>query len=114
MFRSALEWLLLDQGFNQKELGPKLRALDAAIVAGTTPKWIGNLEPEFLDVIRKLGNTATHTNAGDLTKQDQIDAELYRSVETTFMELMEVIYEKPHQRQERLADLKRPLQPPKE
>jgi hypothetical protein len=107
MFRSAIEWLLEDQGFAAPMLGPKLTALFKAINSGTAPKWASELNPEFLTVIKNLGNTAAHTNAGDLAKQDQLDATLYRNVETTFIELLEVIYERPKQRQQRLADLKK-------
>jgi hypothetical protein len=57
MFRSALEWLLLDQGFTEPMLGPKRKALNRALEAGTAPQWASDLDPEFLDVIRQLGNT---------------------------------------------------------
>ena len=109
MFRSALEWLLEDPGFPEPMLGQKLVALFKAISSGTAPGWASELDPEVFRVIKDLGNTATHTNAGDLAKQGRLDASLYRNVETTFTELLDVIYEKPKRRQQRLADLKKSL-----
>ncbi len=109
MFRSAAEWLLEDQGFKSRMLGPKLAALDAALVAGTAPKWASEVDPEYLKTIKNLGNLATHTNSGDLSKQDALDAQLYRQLEVTFLELLDLIYEQPIRRAIRLAELKKPL-----
>ena len=106
MFRSALEWLLYEQGYTEPMLGPKLASLLRAIDAGTAPRWAAELEPDFLSVIKNLGNTATHTNAGDLTKQDALDSALYRRLELTFLEILDVVYEKPVRRAQRLAELK--------
>jgi|ERR1019366_6112427 hypothetical protein len=107
MFRSALEWLLEDQGFAQRMLGPKLAALDKATAQGTAPSWVNEIGPDYLQVIKDLGNTATHTNGGDLARQDALDAQLYREVELTFLELLEVIYERPARRAQRLVELKK-------
>ena len=107
MFRSALEWLLEDQGFTERMIGPKLVALDKAIALGTAPFWANEIGPEYLKVIKDLGNTATHTNGGELAKQDALDAGLYREVEMTFLELLEVIYERPAKRAQRLVELKK-------
>lgn len=105
MFRSALEWLLEDQGFTERMLAPKLAALERAMNQGTAPKWTAEIEQEYLQVIKDLGNIAAHTNAGDLSKQEALDAELYRKIELTFLELLEVIYERPARRKQRLAEL---------
>jgi hypothetical protein len=107
MFRSALEWLLEDQGFTERMIGPKLIALDKAIAQGSAPSWVNEIGPEYLKVIKDLGNIAVHTNAGDLAKQDALDAQLYREVELTFLELLEVVYERPATRAQRLAELKK-------
>jgi Domain of unknown function (DUF4145) len=106
MFRSALEWLLADQGFTDRMVGPKLAALERAIEEGTAPKWTNEIEPEYLQVIKDLGNIAAHTNAGDLSRQEMLDAQLYRKVELTFLELLEVIYEREARRKQRLAELR--------
>ena len=111
MFRSAAEWLLEDQGFKAKMLGPKLAELEAAMKAGTAPKWAGDVDPAYLNIIKDLGNLATHTNSGDLTKQEGLDAELYAHLELTFLELLDLIYEQPVRRASRLAELKKPLVP---
>ena len=107
MFRSALEWLLEDQGYTERMIGPKLAALDKAIAQGSAPSWVNEIDPEYLKVIKDLGNTATHTNGGDLAKQDALDAQLYREVELTFLELLEVVYERPAKRAQRLLELKK-------
>jgi hypothetical protein len=106
MFRSALEWLLEDQGFAERMLGPKLAALDKAIAQGTAPTWVIEIGPEYLRVVKDLGNTAAHTNGGDLARQESLDAQLYREVELTFLELLEFVYERPVRRRQRLAELK--------
>ncbi len=106
MLRSALEWLLEDQGFTEKMLGPKLVALDKALRQGTAPPWAREIEPEYLQVIKDLGNVAIHTNSGDLAHQEAFDRKLYRQVELTFLELLEAIYERPARRAQRLAELK--------
>ena len=49
------------------------------------PTWANEIGPEHLQVIKDLGNIATHTNGGDLAKQDALDARLYRKVEVTFL-----------------------------
>lgn len=108
MFRSA-EWILEDQGFTSRMLGPRIADLDAALTAGTAPKWAGEIDPEYLKTIKNLGNLATHTNSGDLSKQDALDAQLYRQLEVTFIELLDLIYEQPKRRAQRLAELKKPL-----
>jgi hypothetical protein len=87
-------------------LGPKLDALERAITEGTAPAWVDEIGPEYLKVIKDLGNIATHTNGGDLAKQEELDARLYREVELTFLELLELIYERPARRKQRLAEFK--------
>ena len=106
MFRSALEWVLEEQGFKDRMLGPKLAALDQAIAKGSAPPWASEIDPEYLKVIKDLGNFATHTNAGDLTKQETLDSQLYRKVELTFLELLDVIYDRPVRKAQLLAELK--------
>jgi len=80
-------------------------ALEKAIKDGTAPRWTSEIEPEYLKVIKKLGNIAAHTNAGDLSRQETLDAQLYRKVELTFLELLEVIYEREPRRRQRLVEL---------
>lgn len=109
MFRSAAEWLLEDQGYKQRMLGPKLSALEADIQNGTARKWATQIDPEFLGVLKTLGNTATHTNNGDLAKQEALDVGLYRAVEETFVEVLDLIYEGPAKTAERLAAMKKAL-----
>ena len=109
MFRSALEWLLEQQGFGAKMLGPKLAELDKAVLGGTAQKWVSEVDPQYLKTIKDLGNVAAHANAGDLTKQDAIDSKLYRRLELTFLELLEIIYERPERQAQRLLEMQKAL-----
>jgi hypothetical protein len=90
-------------------LGPKLAELEKMIVDGKAPTWVSEIDPEYLKTIKDLGNVATHTNAGYLTKQDALDSQLYRRLELTFLELLEIIYERPVRRAERLLEIKKVL-----
>ena len=106
MFRGALEHLLYDQGFKKGMCGQKLGDLEAAVKAGTAPKWANELDAEFLTVMKKLGDGAMHPNDGDVKKQAVLDGALIASLTHTFQMLLFLIYELPHQKQQRLDGLK--------
>lgn len=108
MYRAALEQLLYEQGFDTGMLNAKITALEAAINnnSSTTPAWARRLEPDFLKVIKDLGNGAIHPNGGDISKQDALDADLLRHVHATMHELLDLVYEEPRRRAERLAALR--------
>jgi hypothetical protein len=69
MFRGALEHLLFEQGFTKGTCGTKLIDLEKAVAAGTAPKWANELDGEFLQVMKKLGDGPIHPGDGDVGKQ---------------------------------------------
>jgi hypothetical protein len=105
MYRAALEQFLFAQGFTKGMLAEKLGALKAAITDGNAPRWATDLDDAFLKVLKDLGNGAIHPNGGDITKQDALDASLVRLVRETFVELLELAYELPARKAERLTNL---------
>jgi hypothetical protein len=110
MFRSAAEWLLYEQGYDAGMLGTKVQKLEVDIKSGTAPDW-ANKAVDVLDTLRELGNTATHTNAGDLTKQSHFDSAFYSRVQAAFVYLLEIVYEAPSRHEQMLAALRQPLRP---
>lgn len=105
MFRAALEFLLMDQGYKERMLGPKLQALEKGIADGTAPKWTLDLDTAFLKVIKDLGNASIHAEDPDVSKQSQLDTDLYMRVAQTFQELVDLIYEDPLRKAKRLSAL---------
>jgi hypothetical protein len=106
MFRAALEFLLLHQRYTDWMLGPKIQAFERDIVAGSAPKWAQDLDTEFLKVIKDLGNAAIHAEDADVSKQNALDSELYVRVAQTFQELLDLIYEAPERKSNRLSGLR--------
>jgi hypothetical protein len=105
MFRSALEHLLYEQGYQTGMLGPKIAKLEADIAKGGGPAWARDLDTEFIKVLKDLGNAAIHTNSGDIKKQAHIDSELVSLVQATFFALIQVVYEIPKQKTMHLTAL---------
>jgi len=105
MYRAALEHLLFEQEYRDRMLGPKLRKLEEGIEAGTAPKWARDLETEFLTVLKDLGDASIHPNAGDVSRQAELDTDLLARVKETFLHLLFIVYEAEHERKERLGTL---------
>lgn len=106
MFRSALEHLLFEQGYQNGMCGSKLGDLQKDIEAGKAPKWTRDLSLDDLSVLNKLGNAAVHTNGGDIQKQAAFDQGLLIAVSVTFSALLDAVYERPkaeEKRRNRLA-----------
>lgn len=103
MYRSALEHLLEEQGYEARMLGPKIAALTND---GAPPAWRDALDPDYLRVIKDLGNASAHTNGGDISKQLVFEANLVREVQALFSELLDTIYEQPERKKARLGKLK--------
>ncbi len=107
MYRAALEHLLFAEGYKERMLGPKIRQLEEAVEAGTAPTWARDLDPEYWNVIGRLGNAVIHPNEGDIgPKRRAVDGALVLEVDELFGEILEAAYELPHQRAERLRRLK--------
>jgi len=64
------------------------------------------LDTEFLTVIKDLGNSSIHPEDDDISKQSAIDTLLYVRVAQTFQELLDLVYEVPVRKVERLSDLR--------
>jgi hypothetical protein len=106
MFRGALEHLLFEQGFKDGMCGKKLKDLEAAVKAGTAPKWAQELDGEFLQVMKQLGEGAIHPGDGNVDNQKVLDGELIAKLTHTFHMLLFMIYELPHEKQKRLDHLR--------
>jgi hypothetical protein len=109
MYRSALEHLLYEQGFEMRMLGPKIGALEQGIQDGSAPRWARDLNPAYLTAIKKLGDAAIHPGEGDVGRQASLDSSLLRQLRITFSELLQVVYEREHEEAERLAALRQAL-----
>jgi hypothetical protein len=109
MYRAALELLLFEQGYTERMLGPKLRALESNIAEGTAKPWARDLKAEYLTVVKKLGDAAIHPGDGNVERQSALDNGLLRQLEITFSELLAVVYEREHEEAERLEALKQAL-----
>jgi len=105
MYRAALEHLLFEQGYTQGTCGKKLQQLEAAVEKKQAPKWALDINPQFLQALKKLGDGAIHPNDGDVTKQAALDKEALAAIQATFAMLLDVVYERPHEEQERLRVL---------
>ena len=84
--------VLFEQGFKKGILDKKIR--DAFQGASAAP-WATQIEPEFLNVIKNLGNGAIHPNDGDIVKQKVLDDDLLQNLQLVFKRLLWTIYEKP-------------------
>lgn len=93
MYRGALEQFLFQQGYKDGPLARKIADLDAAIAAGTAPKWTQRVDSEFLDLIRELGNGSIHPNDGDVKSQERLDGELVNGLSALFQTLLVAAYE---------------------
>jgi hypothetical protein len=103
MYRSALEQLLYEQGYEEGMLKKKI---DDLIADTNAPRWRDQLDPAFLEAMKDLGNAAIHPNDGDISKQAAFHADLLQEVRALFEELLEEVYEVEERRANRLKALK--------
>jgi hypothetical protein len=106
MLRVALEHLLHDKGL-EGMLGKQLATLEEMGKNGGTPKWAEGLDMDEMIYLKKLGNQALHTNNGDMSKQDGMDANLFRICSAIIRELLDAVYERPAALAHRKAQLAR-------
>lgn len=111
MYRSALEHLLFHQDYKDGMLGAKVEKLRKDLVAGTAPAWARDLETDFLNVLKDLGNAAIHPNDGDTSRQRALDSELLARVKQVFVYLVDLVYEAPLRKKLALEELKKPTIP---
>jgi len=105
MYRGALEHLLFEQGFRKGMLAIKIAELQKKIDAGDAPEWATYLNTRFLVVLKDLGNGAIHPNDGNVAKQATFDRECFNDISVAFLELLNLVYEREHETNERLGRL---------
>lgn len=107
MYRSALEWILHEQGFTKGLLGDKIQQLEKQMKENKAPAWAKEINPAYLSALKEIGNGAIHTNNGDITKQQHLDDDAIKLVDLVFAQILDKIYEKPHQEAQSLAALQK-------
>ena len=103
MYRATLDMVLFDQGFTKGTLHQKI---ENAFGGGTAALWATQINKEFLEVIKNLGNGSIHPNDGDIVKQKVLDNALLQNLQLVFKRLLWTIYEEPAQTSADLAQLK--------
>jgi hypothetical protein len=106
MYRGALDQLLFEQGYTDRMLGAKLAALEKHVATGKGPAWAKEVDHDFLQVLKDLGNGSIHSNDGDTKRQHALDSELIGQVQDTLQLLLFLVYEVPHEKKSRLDSLK--------
>ena len=108
MYRTALENLLYDKGYQKGMLKDKIKAFEKEKEDNTAPRWADVVDEDILDKIRDLGNWAVHPNKGDITKQQHLqDEELIECLDDVFKYLLDEIYEKEIKKSSLLETLKK-------
>jgi Domain of unknown function (DUF4145) len=96
MYRSALEQLLDDRGFEGRSL---VERIESAVAA--RPHWLRDLDDELMHALRSLGNRAVHADKADVPAEGVFDRALVRDIEHLFVDVLHEIYELPAQRDAR-------------
>ncbi|MHA6530196.1 DUF4145 domain-containing protein [Paenibacillus sp. BAC0078] len=110
MYRTAIEQILVGEGYTVRMLGPKIQNLIKDIENSTGPKWASDIDVDFLQYIKKLGDSAIHANDGDIDRQKNLDNELIISVKEAISFLLYAIYESAHKKKTLLEGLKSTLE----
>jgi hypothetical protein len=105
MYRSALEHLLHQQGYEKGMLDAKIKALEKDIADGKGPGWVRSAPPQLLGHVKNLGNGAAHTNGGEIAKQAAFDAAFVEFLRAVMGGLLDAVYEQPVREQEVLNKL---------
>ena len=106
MYRTALENLLYDKGYEKSTLKEKINELEKQKQENRAPRWADVVDEDILDKIRDLGNWAVHPNKGDITKQKHLqDEKLIECLDEIFKYLLDEIYEKEIKRKSLLKTL---------
>lgn len=100
MYRSALEFLLYESGFDENRLVDKIKSFE-----DKPPDWATSLSSQFMGIIRELGNDSVHPNRGNISEQEKFDFEMLEAVEETLNELIERAYILPQREKDRLSIL---------
>lgn len=100
MYRSALEFLLYESGFDENRLVDKIKSFE-----DKPPDWATSLSSQFMGIIRELGNDSVHPNRGNISEQEKFDFDMLEAVEITLNELIERAYILPQKERDRLSVL---------
>lgn len=104
MYRASLDQLLFHEGFKNGTLGIKIRDLQQT---NPPPHWYAALDPAYLQVINWIGSGAIHPNDGDVDRQQVIDRGVTEAVDALFTEILDLIYEQPQHRRDRLSKVRK-------
>jgi len=110
MYRSAIEHILVEQGYGRRMLGNKIQDLISDIKDSKGPPWAFEIDPNFLQYIKRLGDSAIHANDGEVEQQIHLDNELIKSVKQVISFLLFTIYESNHKKKYLLDSLKSTMQ----
>lgn len=105
MYRAALDAVLFDQGFKKGMVGEKIGVLEKQIQNKSAPHWAGNINLDFLRVIKDLANSSLHISKDDLTEEKKISAVDISLVEKAFAKLLYEVYERQAEENAELAAL---------
>lgn len=106
MYRAALDYLLFSEGYTKGMLGEKIENLNKDIQESKAPKWAMDIDTEYLELIKKIGNSSIHPNKGDIKKQEEISNRLLNVVDLVFSTLLDKIYEQPEKDKKNLEILR--------
>lgn len=111
MYRAALEQFLYAHGFTDGMLQRKITDAEKKAQDGTAPRWLIELDREYFEIIKELGNSSIHPNGGDISAQHKLDTELLNNIQVLFAELLYKAYEEPAKAEERKALLRSRITP---
>ncbi|MDQ2088138.1 DUF4145 domain-containing protein [Herbivorax sp. ANBcel31] len=103
MYRSSLEQILYEQDYKKGMLGKRIKKLEEDINNGSAPNWASQINIDFLERLKEIGNSAVHTE--DFRKQAIIDNNLIKNIIEIISYLLLVIYEIPYKKNEKLKTL---------
>lgn len=105
MYRTALDAILFNAGYEKGMVGAKIAAMEADIKEGRGPKWARDLAVPYIRVIKNLGNSSLHIANEDLSEERSIGDDLIQQIEITLHAILDDAYEKEAREKDRLVRL---------
>jgi hypothetical protein len=105
MYRRALEQLLTEQGYEDRQLGEKVKALRKDKAAGTGPDWVASVDDDLLDLFKQVADGAVHGGGGDVAALQEYERGLAEAVQKVMEGLLKLVYEEPARRASATASL---------
>jgi hypothetical protein len=109
MYRSALDCILLNQGYQGRQLGDKINELKEDLKQNSGPTWAKEIDSSVLDDLSKMGSSSLHADAGNFEVEKNLTSEDVLLAESHLREILYCVYEKDEERKEkreRLASLR--------